>query len=69
MVRLEALLDSWKSIRHDTSQAVEDFPAAGLDFKSTEKLMTFCEIARHIPIAASGLAVHHASRLAKQAAH
>jgi hypothetical protein len=32
MVRLEALLDSWTSIRRSTARAVEDFPAAELDF-------------------------------------
>jgi uncharacterized damage-inducible protein DinB len=55
MVRLETLLDSWTSIREDTAQAVEDFPAAELDFKPTEDLMTFREIARHILNAGSGL--------------
>ena len=55
MVRLGALLDSWKSVRQDTAQAVEDFPAAELDFKPTEDLTTFREIARHILIAGSGL--------------
>jgi uncharacterized damage-inducible protein DinB len=55
MVRLEALLDSWTSVRQDTAQAVEDFPAAELDFKPTEDLMTFREIARHILNVGSGL--------------
>lgn len=48
MVRLEALLDSWKSARQDTAQAVEDMPEAELDFKPVPEVMTFREIARHI---------------------
>lgn len=55
MVRLEALLDSWKSVRQDTAQAVEDFPAGELDFKPVAEVMTFREIARHILIAGHGL--------------
>ena len=55
MVRLETLLDSWKSVRQDTAQAVEDFPAGELDFKPAPDLMTFREIARHILIAGHGL--------------
>jgi len=35
-------------VRQDTAQAVEDFPAAELDFKATPELMTFGELARHI---------------------
>ena len=35
-------------MRQDTAQAVEDFPAAELDFKATPDLMTFGELARHI---------------------
>jgi uncharacterized damage-inducible protein DinB len=48
MVRKETVLDSWKTVRHDTAQAVEDFPANELDFKATPDLMTFGELARHI---------------------
>ena len=48
MVRTETVLDSWKTVRQDTALAVEDFPAAELDFKPTADLMTFREIARHI---------------------
>ncbi|MFN7995489.1 MAG: DinB family protein [Bryobacteraceae bacterium] len=55
MVRLEALLDSWKSIREDTAQAVDEFPVAELDFKPAADLMSFREIARHILIAGHGL--------------
>lgn len=48
MVRVETVLDSWKSVRQDTAQAVEDFPEKELNFKPTPELMTFGEIARHI---------------------
>ena len=48
MVRLESVLDSRKIVREDTAQALEDFPAAELDFKPTGGVMTFREIARHI---------------------
>jgi hypothetical protein len=48
MVRKETVLDSWKTVRQDTAQAVEDFPAAELDFKPVADLMSFREIARHI---------------------
>ncbi len=48
MVRVETVLDSWKSVRQDTAQAVEDFPEKELDFKPTPELMSFGEIARHI---------------------
>jgi len=44
------LLDSWKSVRQDTAQAVEDMPEAELDFKPVPEVMTFREIARHIPV-------------------
>lgn len=48
MVRLETVLDSWKTVRQDTAQAVEDFPPSELDFRPTPDLMTFRELARHI---------------------
>lgn len=48
MIRKETVLDSWKTVRQDTAQAVEDFPAAELDFKPVPDVMTFREIARHI---------------------
>jgi uncharacterized damage-inducible protein DinB len=48
MVRVETVLDSWKTVRQDTAQAVEDFPEKELDFRPTPELMTFGEIARHI---------------------
>jgi uncharacterized damage-inducible protein DinB len=48
MVRTETVLDSWKTVREDTAQAVEDFPEPELEFRPTPELMTFGEIARHI---------------------
>lgn len=48
MVRLDAVLDSWKSIRAGSAQAVDDFPADDLDFRLTPELMTFRELALHI---------------------
>lgn len=55
MVRLETVLDSWKSVRQDTAQAVEDFPAGEMDFRPTPELMTFRELGRHILDAGSAL--------------
>ena len=55
MVRVEQVIDSWKTIRQDTASAVEEFPAAELDFRATPELMTFREIARHILDAGQGL--------------
>ena len=55
MVRLEHVLDTWKSIREDTAAAVEDFPAQELDFRAAPDIMTFREIARHILVAGHGL--------------
>src|ERR1700736_2253538 len=48
MVRTETVLDSWKSVRQDTAQAVEDFPAGELDFRACPDLMSFGELARHV---------------------
>lgn len=48
MVRVETVLDSWKAIRQDTAQAVEDMPAGELDFKPVPELDSFGQIARHI---------------------
>jgi uncharacterized damage-inducible protein DinB len=48
MVRVEHVLDSWKTIRQDTAAAVEEFPAGDLDYRPTPELMTFRAIARHI---------------------
>jgi len=48
MVRVEHVLDSWKTIRQDTAAAVEEFPAGDLDYRPTPELMTFRDTARHI---------------------
>ncbi|MCU1272626.1 MAG: DinB family protein [Bryobacterales bacterium] len=48
MVRPESVMDSWKTVREDTAQGVEDFPAAEPDFRPAGDVMTFREIARHI---------------------
>src|SRR6476659_153394 len=56
MVRLEAVLSSWKTVRQDTAQAVEDCPAGELDFKPTPDLDSFRQIAMHILNAGNGLA-------------
>ena len=55
MIRLESVLESWKTVRQDTAQAVLDFPAGELDFKPAPDLMSFREIARHILDAGNGL--------------
>jgi uncharacterized damage-inducible protein DinB len=55
MVRLETVLDSWKTIREDTAAAVEEFPPGEFGFRPTAELMTFGEIARHILEASDGL--------------
>ncbi len=47
MVRLESVIDSWKTVRQDTAQAVDDFPAGDLDFRPTPDMMSFRELARH----------------------
>lgn len=48
MVRLDSVITSWKAIRDDTAQAVEDFSAHDLDYKPSEDLMSFGAIARHV---------------------
>ncbi|MGA2136940.1 MAG: DinB family protein [Bryobacteraceae bacterium] len=55
MVRLEAVLDSWKAVRADTAAAVEEFPSDQFGYKPAPDLMTFGEIARHILAAGHGL--------------
>jgi uncharacterized damage-inducible protein DinB len=55
MVRLEAILSSWKTVRQDTAQAVEDCPAGELDFKPTPELDSFRQIAMHCLNAGNGL--------------
>lgn len=48
MIRLESVLNSWKTIREDTAQAMEDFSAHSLDYKPSADLMSFGELGRHI---------------------
>ncbi|HWB83648.1 MAG TPA: DinB family protein [Bryobacteraceae bacterium] len=55
MVRVDHVLDSWKTIRRDTIAAVEEFPAGEFDFRPSAEMMTFGEIARHILAAGHGL--------------
>ena len=48
MVRLETVINSWKTVREDSALAVEDFSAHDLDYTPSPDQMTFGEIARHI---------------------
>jgi uncharacterized damage-inducible protein DinB len=56
MIRLENVLNSWKTVRQDTALAVEEFPSADLDFKPTPDVDSFRQIAMHILNAGNGLA-------------
>jgi uncharacterized damage-inducible protein DinB len=56
MVRLDSVLNSWKSVREDTAQAVEDFSAHDLGYKPSADLMSFGDTARHILEAGHALA-------------
>jgi uncharacterized damage-inducible protein DinB len=56
MVRLDSVLNSWKTVREDTAQAVEDFSAHDLSYKPTADLMSFGDTARHILEASHALA-------------
>ena len=55
MVRLQHILDSWKTVRQDTAAAVEEFPADQMDYRPTPDVATFGEIGRHILYAGEGL--------------
>ena len=48
MVRVEAVLDTWKTVREDTALAVEEFPSDDFGFKPALDVMSFGEIATHI---------------------
>ncbi len=48
MVRVEAVLDTWKTVREDAALAVEEFPAGDFGFKPTADVMSFGDIANHI---------------------
>ncbi len=56
MVRLESILNSWKAVREDTALAVEEFPAAELDYKPTPEVDSFRQISVHIFNAGNALA-------------
>lgn len=55
MIRVETVLDSWKTVRADTAQAVEDFPPGEFDFRPSPDVMTFREAAQHILLAGHAL--------------
>ena len=55
MVRLETILNSWKTVREDTALAVEEFPEKEADFKPVPDLDSFRTIARHILDSSHGL--------------
>ena len=48
MVRVQFVLDSWKTIRKDVVGAVREFPAEAFDEKLCEGVDSFGVIARHI---------------------
>jgi uncharacterized damage-inducible protein DinB len=48
MVRLDTVINSWKTVREDSAQAVEDFSAHELDYRPSADQMSFGEVARHI---------------------
>jgi uncharacterized damage-inducible protein DinB len=48
MVRVETVLNSWKTVRQDTAQAVEDMPGGDLDFRPVAEVESFGGTARHI---------------------
>jgi uncharacterized damage-inducible protein DinB len=56
MVRVEHVLDSWRAVREDAAAAVEEFPETDFDFRPTEDVDTFRQIARHILNAGDALA-------------
>jgi uncharacterized damage-inducible protein DinB len=55
MVRFDSILSSWKTVREDTAQAVDDFAPFKLDYKPCADLMSFGATARHILDAGHGL--------------
>jgi len=48
MVRVDTVLETWRTIRKDSAQAVLDWPDPSMTFQATPDLMTFGQIARHI---------------------
>jgi uncharacterized damage-inducible protein DinB len=55
MVRLDNFLTTWKSVRSDAAQAVEEMPPGNLDYKPQDDMMSFRELAEHIIYAGRGL--------------
>ena len=55
MIRLDAVLDSWKSIRRDTAQAWLDMPSEEAAFRPTPELMPYRDLAVHILNASHGI--------------
>ena len=48
MVRVQYVLDSWKTVRKDVAGAVREFPADAFNDKPIESVDSFGTIARHI---------------------
>jgi uncharacterized damage-inducible protein DinB len=48
MLRVQFVLDTWKTVRKDVVGAVRDFPAAAFEEKPIEGVDSFGTIARHI---------------------
>lgn len=55
MVRVDTVLDTWRSVRADAAAAVGEWPAGEMGFRAVPELMTYGEIARHILDAGHGL--------------
>jgi len=54
MVRVQYVLDTWKTVRKDVAGAVREFPAEAFDEKLIEGVDSFGVIARHILHAGHG---------------
>ena len=48
MVRLETVINSWKTVREDSALAVEDFSAHDLDYTPSADQMTFGRLVVHM---------------------
>ena len=55
MVRAEYVIDSWQSVRQDTTTAVAEFPASEFDYTPVAGLQTFGQIAHHILVSTHAL--------------
>jgi uncharacterized damage-inducible protein DinB len=81
MVRAEHVIDSWQTVRQDTSTAVAEFPASEFEYRPAAELQTFGQIAHHILVSTHALTgmllagetdftgPDFRARLAKQVAH